>query len=151
MPFDLVGVVGADDVGMVELGGGADLAVEAAHGVGVVQPVLADELEGDDAAQLPVAGLEDLRPCRPRRAFQQDVGAEQQVAAAALEELVDLIGRQPAAADQLAGQGAAPVKAVPAGATRPAGPAPAGGRARQRSRSGRRHGLHGHNRRTPVG
>ena len=64
---DLIGVEGANDVRMVELGGGANLAVEAAHGVGVVEAFLADELEGDDGAELPVAGLEDLRPCRPRR------------------------------------------------------------------------------------
>ena len=76
----LVGVEGADDVGVVELGGGADLAVEAANGVGVVQPLLADELQGDDLAELPVAGLEDLAHAALAQPLQQDVGAEQQVA-----------------------------------------------------------------------
>ena len=79
-----VGVEGADDVRVVELGGGADLALEAAHRVGVVEAFLADELEGDDVTELPVAGLEDLAHAARAQPFQQDVGAEQQVAAAIL-------------------------------------------------------------------
>ena len=81
------------------------LALEAAHGVGVVEPLLADELEGDDAAELPVAGLEDLAHAALAEPLQQDIGAEKKFLAAALEELVGLVGGQPVAADQLAGQG----------------------------------------------
>ena len=41
---DLVGVVGANDVGVGQTGGGLDLAAEAAHGIGVCQPLLANDL-----------------------------------------------------------------------------------------------------------
>ena len=62
----------------------ADLALEAAHRVGVVEPLLADELEGDDRAELPVAGLEDLAHAALAEALQEDVRAEHQIAAPAL-------------------------------------------------------------------
>ncbi len=61
---------------MVELGGRPHLAVEAPHGIGVGQPLLADHLEGDDAAELPVARLEDLAHAAFAEPLQQDVGAE---------------------------------------------------------------------------
>ena len=50
-----------------------DLALEAADGIGVVQPFLADQLEGDDPAQLPVAGLEDLAHAALAQPLQQDI------------------------------------------------------------------------------
>ncbi len=56
----LVGVVGHDDVGMRELGDRLDLAAEALDRVLVWQMLLADDLEGDDAVQAAMAGLEDL-------------------------------------------------------------------------------------------
>ena len=69
---------------MVELGGGADFPLEAAHGVGVVDALLADELEGHDRTELPVAGLEDLAHAALADALQENVRAEQQVTPTAL-------------------------------------------------------------------
>ena len=143
---DLVGVDGPDDVGVVELRGGADLALEAADGVGVLQALLADDLDGDDAAELPVAGLEDGAHAALAEALQQDVGAEQQARALALEELVGLVRRQPPPTDQLAGQGARLGKGglQPDGLVKPARlqqPAPAEG-VHQTGGGVERHGNH---------
>ena len=91
---------------MLQLSGGADLALEATDGVEVVQLLFADDLHGDDTAELPVLGLEDLTHAALAQFLQQDVGAEQQFGAPAAKELIHLIRRQPASPDQLAGQGA---------------------------------------------
>src|SRR5271165_985304 len=53
-----------------------------------------------------VTGLEDLAGSSLAQTLQDDVGPQDQAAAAVLEELVDLIGRQPATLQELAGQGA---------------------------------------------
>ena len=101
---DLVGVVGADDVRMGQRRRRPNLALEAAHGVGVVEPFLADELEGDDPAELPVAGLEDLAHAALAQPLQQDVRAQEKILASPLEELVGLVGSEPASLDQLPGE-----------------------------------------------
>jgi hypothetical protein len=59
------------------------------------QPLLADDLEGDDAAQLPVLGLEDSAHAAFAKPFEQDVGTQQQFGAAAQEESVRLGLGQP--------------------------------------------------------
>ena len=100
-----VGVVGQDNVGMRQRGGGQDFAVEARNGRWVVQTFLADELERDDSSQLAVAGFEDQAHAAFAQPFQQYVRAQDQVAAPSLENLVDLIGTEPAALQQLFGQG----------------------------------------------
>jgi hypothetical protein len=100
----LVRVVGVDDVRVVELGGGADLAVETPHRVGVAQPLLADQLQRHHAAELPVAGLEHLAHAALAETIHEDVGAKEEARAAALEQLVSLVGSEPPPADQMGGQ-----------------------------------------------
>ena len=102
---DLVGIVGDDDVRMRQLSGGLDFAMETPDGVLVGEAVLADDLQGDDAAHAQLAGLEDLSHAAFAEAFQDDVLAEHQFPAAAGEELVDLIGRHPIAFEEFLGQG----------------------------------------------
>ena len=53
------------------------------HHVGVGEAVLADELDGDDAAELLVARLEDLAHAALAQPFQHDVGAKHQAGGAA--------------------------------------------------------------------
>ena len=101
---DLIGVDGVDDVGMVQRGGGPDLAVKAPHRSRVGQAIGLDHLERDDLAQLPVAGLEDLAHAPFPQPFQQHVVTKQEFLAPLLQELIDLIGGEPTAAEQLAGQ-----------------------------------------------
>jgi len=86
-----------------QLGGGTDLALEAADGVGVRQAILADDLQGDDAAEAPVAGLEDFSHAALAEPLQEDIGAEDEVVA--LQELVGLVRRQPAALEKGPGPG----------------------------------------------
>jgi hypothetical protein len=82
----------------------ARTSLETPRCVGVGQPLGADELQGHHPAQLPVAGLEHLAHAAFAEALQEDVGAQQQFAALALEELIGLKGGQPAPPDQLTGQ-----------------------------------------------
>jgi hypothetical protein len=102
----LIGFVGADDVGMRQASGRLDLAPEAAHGVGAGQPLLADDLDGHHPPQFLVAGLEDLAHAAGAQPCEEDIRPQHQVLAAALEQLVDLVGGEPIAVDQLLGQGA---------------------------------------------
>ena len=78
----------------------AHLALEAAHRVGIGQFLLADELDGDDLAQFPVARLEDGPHAALADAFEQDVGTQQQFLTAALQQLIGLVGREPTAVDE---------------------------------------------------
>ena len=102
---NLVGIVGQHDVGVRQGRRRPDLAFEAAHGIGVGQPLLADQLQGDDMAQLPVAGLEDLAHAPLAQPLQQHVGPQQQFLASSLEQLVGLVRSQPATPDQFPGEG----------------------------------------------
>ena len=63
----LVGIKSTDDVGMFQLGGGADFAVKTLDGGRICESLLADELDGYDLSELPVAGFVDL----PHAAFAQ--------------------------------------------------------------------------------
>ena len=85
---------------MVELGGRPDLALEALDGVGVGQALLADDLQGDDLRELPVAGLEDLAHAALADAFEQDIGTQQQFLTASLQQLVGLVGSEPTPVDE---------------------------------------------------
>jgi hypothetical protein len=102
---DFAGVERMDDVGMRQLGGGVDFAVESANGVRVAQPFLADELQGDNLAELPVARLEDLPHAAFAQPLQNDVGTQDQVLAVPQEELVGLIRGEPTPLHELPGQG----------------------------------------------
>src|SRR5208283_494017 len=68
--------------------------------------VLADELEGDGAAHFLMAGLEDQSHAALAEPFQDNIGTQQQVRAAPLKQLIDLVRGQPAAPNQFAGKGA---------------------------------------------
>src|SRR5713101_4635906 len=104
--LNLIGINGLNDIDMVELCGGANLALEAAHGKGIGQAILANDLEGDAAAQFPVARLEDLAHAAFADPLDQQVGAEQQLLAATGENLIGLKRRDPAAPEQFPGQAA---------------------------------------------
>src|SRR5713226_2915269 len=54
---DLGGVEGADDVWMIELGGGTDLPLKSLYRLEIDDAVLADNLESDDASQTALPGL----------------------------------------------------------------------------------------------
>ena len=60
--------VNRPDVGMVERRQQARLALEARAPIGIGQPEIGQDLEGDLAAERRVAGPIDAGPCRRRRA-----------------------------------------------------------------------------------
>jgi hypothetical protein len=93
-----------DDVGVVQVGRGADLALESFANVGIVKAFGADELEGNQPAEVAVAGLEDLAHAALAQPLQQDVAAQDQLLPSALEEEVGLVRGQPVAPKQLAGE-----------------------------------------------
>jgi hypothetical protein len=97
----LVGVEGADDVGMTELAGGPDLADESFHRLGVVQALFADDLQGDDAFENALAGLENLPHSPFAEPFEQQERAEHQGGGPPLEDLIDLIRGEPFTPEQL--------------------------------------------------
>ena len=57
--LDLVGVEGGDDVGVMQLGGGANLALEHLHGLGRLHELRRQHLDGHDALHRHVHGLVD--------------------------------------------------------------------------------------------
>ena len=75
---DLVGVIGQHDVRMRQRRRGPHFALEPADGVGIIQSLFADKLDGDDAAQLPVAGLEDLSHAAFAHTLPQNIGTQQE-------------------------------------------------------------------------
>ncbi len=98
------GVVGEHDVGVRELGGRLHLAAEADQQFLLVEAVGADDLEGDEAVHEGVPGLEDLAHAALPEPLHQQVRPQHQTLGAALQDLVDLEGGEPAAADQFGGQ-----------------------------------------------
>jgi hypothetical protein len=81
----LLGVEGEDDVGVVQLGRRPYLPLEAADRVGAVQALLADELDGDGPAQVPVPGLEDLSHAALTQPLLKDVGSQNKLLASPLQ------------------------------------------------------------------
>src|SRR4029079_19382422 len=100
----LIGIVDDDDIGVSELSDGAGLALEADVGVGPRHVLLANDLESDNAAEALMPRLEDCPHAALADALLDDVWAEDEIIGASLKDLVDLVGRQPAALHQLAGQ-----------------------------------------------
>src|SRR5262245_65170026 len=94
-----IGVDGPDQVGMIEPGSDLDLAGKAADDNRIAEQVLANNLEGDDAAELPVSGLEHLSHATLAKALQHHVVAQEQFLAAAGKDAVDLVGSAPLALD----------------------------------------------------
>ncbi len=101
---DFIGVEGADDVGMIELSGGADFPLETLDRLRVDGAVLADDLDGDDAAQAALPGLVHRAHAAFPQAVEEDIGAQGQVLPPPLQQEIGLKGGQPAALDQVAGQ-----------------------------------------------
>ena len=91
---------------MVELGGGPDLAGEAAGVCAAGEALRAYHLEGHDPAELPVASLKDRAHAALAQLLQEYVGVEHQVVGSPRRDPVDLERCQPAAPHQLAGHGA---------------------------------------------
>jgi hypothetical protein len=65
------------------------------------QQLPVDQLEGKKEAGIPAAGLEYLAEAACAKPFQEQIGAQQEFAGTALEELIDLKRREPAALHQL--------------------------------------------------
>jgi hypothetical protein len=108
----LIGVVSHDNIGMGQLGNGLYLALEAFDRFRVVEVVFADQLESDQAVEFVMARLENQAHTAFAQPFEQDVGAQQQLLSLALQQLIDLIGRQPASLQELGGEGARLSKAM---------------------------------------
>ncbi len=68
----LVSIVNDDDVGVLELGGGLGLTMEALDGLGLVRQFIADDFEGDKAFDDLVLGLVD----RPHAADAKEIQDE---------------------------------------------------------------------------
>ena len=73
------GVVGVDDVGVIELAQHLDLAVEAAHHIRVQEEFLANDLECHDPVHELVPGLEDLPHAPFAEPFQQEIRPQDQL------------------------------------------------------------------------
>ncbi len=95
---DLVGIVSADDVGVDELAGGANLALEPPYHARDGKVLAADDLERDGSLERDVPRLEDLPHAAFAELVQDDIGSERQLVAAALGDGVDLVNGEPAAA-----------------------------------------------------
>ena len=96
----LVDVVGADDVGMVEGGDGAGLAVEALQRGGILGLGGRQHLDGHPAAHELVFAQVDAAHAAGAEAFQHLVLADGEALPLALEELLGLEVGQQAVADQ---------------------------------------------------
>ena len=101
---NLIGIKGRDDVRMRQLRHRPDFPLEPAHGPRVIQPFLANDLDGDDAVEIALPRLEHLPHAALAEAFEENIRAKYEVAAAAMRYLIDLIGSDPAAFDQFLGQ-----------------------------------------------
>ena len=100
----LVDVVGADDVGMVEGGDGAGLAVEAFQRGGVVGLGGGQHLDGHPAAHQLVLAEVNAAHAAGAEAFEHLVAADGEAAPLALEELLGLEVREHAVAHHDAGE-----------------------------------------------
>ena len=99
---DLVGVEHLHHVGVLHLGERLDLVLEARLGRGVLELLLADDLERHVAAQARVVGLVDAAHAALAEQFEEDVAPEREVAAVPLEDLLDLERGEPPAAIEFA-------------------------------------------------
>ena len=73
---NFVGVVGSDDVGVIECGGGLDFAMEASHGSRVVEQAAIHDFERYDAIHHRVLCFEDDAHAAFADAVQQPVATE---------------------------------------------------------------------------
>jgi hypothetical protein len=103
---DRAGVVGVDDVRVGELADRLDLLVELPDRFRFREELFPDDSEGDGAVHQAVARLEDLAEHVVAEPFEDDVGRQDELIAGTLEEHVDLVGGEPLAFEQRAGEGA---------------------------------------------
>ena len=75
----LIGIVSQHDVGMGKLGNGGDLPVKAANSAWARELFSAEQLDGHDPFQQPVAGLEDLAHGPFAQALEQHVLAQDEM------------------------------------------------------------------------
>src|SRR5262245_58593700 len=99
------GVIGMDDVGMVQLTEDLDFAVEACDYFGIGQQFLTNKFESHDAIHLLVPGFEDLTGAAFAEALQKNVRTNQQLGPSPLQQLIYLIWRKPAAPQEITSQG----------------------------------------------
>ena len=99
-----IGIISEYDVFVGELGCGADLAFEAADGIGVGEAFLANDLEGDVAVHAAMAGLEDLSHAAFAEFLEEDILIEKEFWALAFPEHFDLQNGEPIAFNDLLGE-----------------------------------------------
>src|SRR5262249_56105192 len=80
--------------------------VEGRERGGSGELLVADELQGDDATHMTVAGLEDGAHAALAEAVDENVGADEEFLRSPGNDLVDLVSGQPAALKDLPRQGA---------------------------------------------
>ncbi len=101
------GIQCMNDIRMIELRGHAHFALEAAHGIGMRQPIGRNDLQRHDAIHLAVPRLEDGAHTAGAEPGQQHRRPQDKSFAVALHELIDLIRRQPIALQQMPAESAA--------------------------------------------
>src|SRR5262249_33427883 len=84
---DVVGVIGQHDIGMIQRGCRLNFSLETSDDAGVIEPVFANQLDSSDAAQVAMAGLEDLAHAALTELVQHDIGSEDEFVASALEQI----------------------------------------------------------------
>src|SRR5262249_38221709 len=99
-------IKGVDYVRVLELTDDLNFAIEAGDHVRIGKQLLPDQLQSNRAVHLLMLGLEHLAHSTFTAAFQEAIRTQHQVLSAALEQLIDLVCRQPTALQQLLTQSA---------------------------------------------
>ena len=100
----LVGVLGGDEVGVIEPAGSLDLATKPQDGITVARKRRGKDLERADPPEPAVAGLEDHAHSALAELVQDEVVADQEAAALSLVDGSRLVRSQLAGLDQGARQ-----------------------------------------------
>ena len=95
--IDRPGVESAGQVRMIQPTDGLDFLIEAFNGLGLGQQFLADDGQHRQAFHVLMAGLVALAEQGLVEALEEHVLTDHQVAAFGLQELIDLVRRQPLA------------------------------------------------------
>ena len=78
-----------------------NLPLEAFDGVGIIETFFTDQFDGSNAAQVAMAGLENLTHAAFAQSFQQDIRSQDKLLASPQEQLIGLVGSEPASFNQL--------------------------------------------------
>ncbi len=97
--------VGADDVAVVQGGGGAGLAMEAAEVGGVLDAVLGEDLDGHAVLHQGVFGEIDVAHAAGAEQVQQLVLLDEEPLVAALQQILGLPGGDEPLLDEMVGDG----------------------------------------------